>query len=429
MIALPLLGLAGLGELVVAPGAVVASGLAIDSRAVAPGDLFVAVGGGGAFVEQALVAGAVATLIAADPHAALAAIGRAVLAQSRARIVGVTGSNGKTSTKDILAALCGAVAPTVATRGNFNNEIGLPLTVGRVELETELLVVEMGMRGLGQIAALCGIARPDVAVITAIAPAHLELLGSLAAIAQAKAEIVAALPAGGVAVVPGGVAELEPWLGREDIQVRRLGPGQRWQVAAVEPRGDGCRATFALGDKELTLDLSFRSAHMLANMLTALAAYDALGLPLDRAQQGADAIAFSAWRGDEHPLSGGGLLINDAYNANPGSMRAALEQLAARSEGRRRLAVLGTMAELGPAADMYHLELGRLAGELGVDELIAVGGPARAYLVDGPTGAWVPDAAAAVELARELVRPGDCVLVKGSRSVGLEVVADALRAF
>ncbi len=429
MIALPLVELAGLGDLVAAPGAAVATGLTTDSRAVAPGDLFVAVGGGVAFVEQARAAGAAATLVADDPQAALAAVGRAIMARSRARVVGVTGSNGKTSTKDILGALCAAAAPTVATQGNFNNEIGLPLTIGRILPETELVVLEMGMRGLGQIAALCSIARPDVAVITSIAPAHLELLGSLAVVAQAKAEIVAALPTGGVAVVPGGVAELEPWLVGGDIEVRRLGPGEAWRIAGLEPCGDGCRAAFVLGDRSLTLNLSYRSQHMLANTLSALAAYDALGLPLERAQAGADTIAFSAWRGDEQPLPGGGLLINDAYNANPGSMRAALEDQAARSQGRRRLAVLGTMAELGLDADMFHLELGRLASELGVDELIAVGGPARAYLVDGPNGAWAPDAAAAIELACELVRPGDCVLVKGSRSVGLEVVADALRAF
>jgi UDP-N-acetylmuramoyl-tripeptide--D-alanyl-D-alanine ligase len=431
MIALALDELAGLGVLVAAPGAHEVTGVTIDSRAVRPGDLFVAVGGGVAFVEAARAAGAAATLVPGDDHAALAAIGRAVLARSQARVIGVTGSNGKTSTKDILAALCGAVAPTVAAEKSFNNEIGVPLTLCRLEEATEVAVLEMAMRGPGQIAALCAIARPDVAVITSIAPAHLELLGSLRAIAAAKAEILAALPAGGIAVVPAGVPELEPLLlRRDDIAIRRTGPTSAYRVAEVQPgEGAGCRATFELAGRAVTLDLDFSSRHQLANTLSALAAYDALGLPLERAAEGAARIVLSSWRGEEHPLPGGGVIVNDAYNANPGSMRAALEHQALRAGGRRRLAILGTMAELGPTAPDLHREIGRLARDLGVDEVLAVGELGRHYLDEGPPGTWAPDAAAAVDAAAACIRPGDHVLVKASRSVGLERVADALRGF
>lgn len=429
VIALPLREVATLGAVEARPGVEEVTGVTIDSRTVRAGDLFVAIGGGSAYLGAALAAGAAATLLPDDEHEALAKLGRAVRAHIRARVVGITGSNGKTSTKDILAALCAPVARTVAAERSFNNEIGVPLTLCRAELDTEVVVLELAMRGPGQIAALCKVAEPSIGVITTIAPAHLALLGSLEAIAGAKAEIVDGIVPGGVAVVPDGVAELEPFLRREDIAFRRTGPDAAYRIAAVEPLGDGCRATFDLGGRCITLDLSFMSRHQLANTLTALTVYDALGLPLARAQEGASSIAFSAWRGDEHPLPGGGLLVNDAYNANPGSMRAALEHHAARAAGRRRLAVLGTMAELGPGAPAFHREIGRLARELGVDELLAVGDFGQDYLEDGPPGSWEPDATAAAGRARELLQPGDCVLVKGSRSVGLELVADALRAF
>ena len=427
MIELPLSELAGLGVLCAAPGATGVTGVTIDSRAVRPGDLFVAVGRGAVFHGAALAAGAAATLLPDDEHEALAALGRAVRSRSRARVIGITGSNGKTSTKDILAALCGPVARTVAAEKSFNNEIGVPLTLCRVEPDTELVVLELAMRGLGQIASLCAIAEPQVAVITAIAPAHLELLGSLENIARDKAEIVAGLVPGGIAVVPDGVPELEPWLQRSDIEIRRCGPGAPYRVVAFEEAGSGSRVTFELAGQRLTLDWSFTSLHQAQNALAALVAYDALGLPLGRAAEGAARLVLSAWRGEEHPLAGGGVVVNDAYNANPGSMRAALEHQARRAQGRRRLAILGTMAELGPTAPQLHRELGRVARELGVDELLAVGELGRHYLEDGPPGSWAADADAAIAQARTVLRPGDHVLVKASRSVGLEHVADALR--
>jgi UDP-N-acetylmuramoyl-tripeptide--D-alanyl-D-alanine ligase len=395
----------GLGEL---HGDGIVTGLYIDSRRVGPGDLFVAVRGGRDFVSEARDRGAV-TLVPHDEFEAMAALGQILRARSMARFVGVTGSTGKTSTKDILAALCAPVARTVATEASENAELGVPLTLGRLEPETELCIVEMGMRGFGQIAELCEIARPHAAVITAIGPVHLELVGSVDGVARSKAELVDALPPDGVAVVPES-PELEPYL-RDDIEIRRVPP------VDVELREDGAHVAFA--GRRIRFPLTSR--HQAQNALTALTAYEALGLPLDRVEEGAAAVKLSRWRGEELPLTGGGFVVDDAYNANPTSMEAALRHLAERGSGRRLVAVLGGMAELGEHAERHHRELAGLASELGV-ELIAVGDLARAY----GAATWVPDAAAALEAARGLVRAGDAVLVKGSRAVGLEGIAPAL---
>ena len=396
----------GLGTL---EGAGTVTGLQVDSRRIRPGDLFVAVGAGRDFLGDAGERGAAATLLPDDAHAALAAIAALVRSRSSARVVGITGSTGKTSTKDILAALCAPVARTVAAEGSFNNEIGVPLTLGRLESDTELCIVELGMRGLGQIAALCSFVRPDVGVISAIGPVHLELVHTVDGVARAKAELVDSLPPHGVAVVPDAPA-LEPHL-RDDIVVRRVPP------VDVELTDDGAEVEF----RGRRVRFSVRSRHQAQNALTALYTYEALGLPLDRAHEGAAQVRLSRWRGEELPLPGGGFVVNDAYNANPTSMRAALEHLAERAPGRRRIAVLGEMAELGAAAARYHRELGALARELGI-EVVAVGDRARAY--EAPT--WVPDADAAAELVRDLLRPGDAVLVKASRAAALEGIASVL---
>jgi UDP-N-acetylmuramoyl-tripeptide--D-alanyl-D-alanine ligase len=405
VIPLPLDELRGLGDL---QGDGEATGLVIDSRLATPGDLFVAVRGGRSFVAAARERGA-ATLVPDDEHAALAAIGRLLRSRAEARVVGVTGSTGKTSTKDILASLCSPVVRTVANEASYNAELGVPLTLGRVEPDTELCIVEMGMRGFGQIAELCEIARPEVGVITAVGPVHLELVGSVEGVAQAKAELVAALPSGGIAVVP-DTPELEPHL-RDDLDVRRVG------VVDVELRQDGAHVAFA--GRRIRFPLTSR--HQAQNALTALVAYEALGLPLDRVEEGAAAVELSRWRGEELALAGGGVVVNDAWNANPTSMRAALEHLVQVGGGRRRVAILGGMAELGEHSERYHRELGELARELDI-EVLAVGELARAY----GAAAWVPDAASAAAAARELVRPGDAVLVKASRAVGLEGIAPAL---
>jgi UDP-N-acetylmuramoyl-tripeptide--D-alanyl-D-alanine ligase len=390
------------------------TGIKIDSRRVEPGDLFVAVRGGVAYLDEARGRGATATLVPDNDFAAMAALGRAVRARSDAEVVGITGSTGKTSTKDILAALCRPHRRTIAAEASFNAELGVPLTLARLETDTELLICELAMRGFGQIAELCEIARPTLGVITAIGPVHLEFVGSVEGVARAKAELLAALPSGAKAVIPAGTPELEPHL-RSDLDVIRV--GEDAQVRSFE----GGRLEAEVVGERVELDVPFRAPHQAENTLTALAAYWALGLPLEHAADGAAEIELSRLRGEELPLEGGGVLINDCWNANPASMAAALRDLALRNGGRR-IAVLGGMAELGPEGPRYHREVGEQAA--GLDVVIGVGELARDY----GTSHWVADADEAASLLRELLEPGDVVLVKGSRSVGLERVAQNLTA-
>ncbi len=414
------------GRLVPAGWADQVTGVQIDSRRIEEGDLFVAVADGSDFRDHAFARGAAAVLLPDDAFAALAALGRAVRDRSSAQVVGITGSMGKTTTKDILAALCRPHARTVAAEASYNAELGVPLTLCRLEDDTKIAVVELAMRGFGQIAALCDIAHPDVGVITSIGPAHLEFVQSLAGVARAKSELLSALASGAVAIVPAGEGELEEHL-RADLDVRRFGEGGDASVVAFEPLDDGSRVTFDLRGHSLELELNLAARHHAANAAAALLAYEALGLPLEDVQRGAGQIEMSRWRGDELPLPGGGLLINDAWNANPVSMRAALVHLVERAAGRRTVAVLGEMAELGPDALAYHRQVGRAAAELGIDVVLAVGPLAAAYVEEGPAGAeslaGVPEA---LERLGTLARPGDCVLVKASRSAGLEAVAEAL---
>jgi UDP-N-acetylmuramoyl-tripeptide--D-alanyl-D-alanine ligase len=391
----------------------------IDSRRSGPGTLFVAVGGGTAHVDDALAAGAAAALVPDDPFAALAALASLVRSRSDARVVGVTGSVGKTSTKDLLAALCRPVVRTVAAADGHNNEIGLPLTILRTEPDTEVVVAELGMRGLGQIAALAAVARPHLAVITAIAPVHLELLVTIERVAQAKAELLAALPPGGTAIVPAGEPLLEPYL-RDDVELVRVGDGGDVRLLLFEPP----RLVAAVGGDEVELEVPFVAAHQARNMLPALAAYRALGLPLERAAEGARTVVFSRWRGEEHRLRSGTLLINDAWNANPVSMVAALRYLRERAGGGRALAVLGEMAELGPDAPAYHRAVGEAAAGLDLDVVAVGNGLAEAY-----GGTLVAGVEEALDLLRERLPGQDAVLVKASRAAGLERVAEALRAW
>lgn len=364
-----------------------------------PGDLFVALRGGTAYLDDARANGATATLVPDDDFAALAAIGRALRERITVPVVAITGSVGKTSTKDILAALLRQRANVVAAEDGFNNEIGLPLTLCRVEADTDVVVTEMGMRGAGQIRALAEIACPQIGVITSIAPVHLELLGSIENIARAKAELLELVE---IAVLPENEPLLEPFV-PAGLDVRRFG------APDVEFR-DGHAIVNGV-------EFSFGARHQADNAAAALATLEALGYP---PPDGPVEVKFSRWRSQERELSGGGLLINDAWNANPVAMRAALEHLQERADGRRTVAILGDMAELGPDAPRYHEEIGRAAGTVAI--VIGVGELARGYDPD----AWAPTAAEAVAVAVEIVRPGDAVLVKGSRSVGLEVVAEAL---
>ena len=237
-----------------------------------------------------------------------------------------------------------------------------------------MLVAELGMRGPGQIAALAAVARPRIGVITSIAPVHLELLGTIENVARAKAELLAALPPGGTAVVPAGEPLLEPFL-RDDVTTVRCGDGGDVRLLEFAPP----RLVADVAGERVTLEVPFTAEHQARNTLPALAAYRALGLPLERAAEGAREIAFSRWRGEERELPGGGLLINDAWNANPVSMVAALRYLRARAGDRRPLAVLGEMAELGPDAPAYHRAVGAAAADLGLDVVAVGNGLAREY--------------------------------------------------
>jgi UDP-N-acetylmuramoyl-tripeptide--D-alanyl-D-alanine ligase len=395
-------------------GGDVFTGMQVDSRRVGPGDLFVAVDDSAISYLSDAISNRAGALVPHDAHAALAAIGGAVRERSSARFVAITGSYGKTTTKDVLAALCAPHARTVAAESSFNNEIGVPLTLCRVEPDTEICILELSMRGRSQIAELAAFARPHVGVITNIGPVHLELLGSLEAIAETMAELLRFVEQ---AVLPEEPL-LEPFV-PGGLPVRRFSPDD---VVSF----DGSRGVFRVDGRELELELNIAQRHNAVNALVALNAYVALGLPLDRAHEGARSIALSRWHGEELPLPGGGVLIADCWNANPISMRAALEHQAQVAGGRRRVAVLGGMAELGPQAPDWHREVGETVARLGVAELVAVGALARDYLAgaEGVPAHLADTAADATELRRSILRPGDVVLVKGSRSIGLEAVAE-----
>jgi UDP-N-acetylmuramoyl-tripeptide--D-alanyl-D-alanine ligase len=422
----------------------------IDSRAVAGGDLFVGLPGerahGAEHAPDALRAGAWGVLVPPehvegaraalaegevggavlahpDPLAALQALARAwrrELGEGGAKVVAITGSTGKTSTKDILAAIAGARRRTSASPQNYNTEIGLPLALLAAPPDTEVLVLEMAMRGSGQIAELTEIAEPDVGVIVNVGPVHLELLGSLEAIAAAKAELIAGMAAGSTIVVPVEDPLLTPHL-RADLKTVTF--GERADVTLEHVLSDGSVLISAHGRK-LELRPSFGQAHNLRNLLAATAAAVALGLE----PGGPLHVRFSALRGERLELADGVTLLNDCYNANPMSMRAAIDDLAETAPARR-VAVLGDMLELGPESARLHREVGLYAAEHGLDLLVTVG-PLAAEMrseFEGESYA-VADAEAAAELLRTLLSPGDRVLVKASRGVGLERVAEALGA-
>jgi UDP-N-acetylmuramoyl-tripeptide--D-alanyl-D-alanine ligase len=417
----------------------------VDSRQVGRGDLFFGLPGehvdGGAFAGGALQAGAWGVVVspthaedlAGDgwvlasetPERALQRLARAWRRALDCPVVGITGSTGKTSVKDITKTLL--PMRVHASPENFNTEIGLPLTILSAPPQTEVLILEMAMRGLGQIAELCEIAEPDVAAITNIGPVHLELLGTLEAIAEAKAEILAGLPPDGKAVVPADAEALEPHLD-DPLDVLTFGPGGDIFAIGVEREGPGMRARIETPDGEAEFALPFNEAHNLLNALCAVGIGEALGAGVQAMARRAPRIEFSRLRGELVALADGIVIVNDCYNANPISMRAALEHLAEgvrdAPSGERRVAVLGEMKELGPDAVAYHREIGAEARGLGIGPVIGVGELARDYAPD----AWAPDAETAVDMVDRLLEPGDSVLVKGSRSVGLELLTDTLVA-
>jgi UDP-N-acetylmuramoyl-tripeptide--D-alanyl-D-alanine ligase len=426
-----------------APGPVRA---VIDSREAREDDLFIGLRGehsdGGAFAEQALEQGAWGVLVESAHGARLASLARpapgsrepAVIAcddalrglQLLARAwrrelgcptIGITGSTGKTSTKDILRALLNPHLHAHANRENLNTEIGLPLSLLEAPLGTEALVLEMAMRGVGQIGELVSIAEPDVGVIVNIGPVHLELLGTIEHVAAAKAEIIRDLPSGATCVVPAG----EPLLGehlRNDLDTVTFGKDGDVRLLSFE---DGVARIDARG-RELRLELPYSEPYNVSNTLAAVAAALAVGVT----PEGRVDVRFSALRAELVELEGGIAVVNDCYNANPMSMRAALDELAVTASGRR-VAVLGDMLELGEGERAFHEEVGAYARGRNVDLLVTVG-PLAAAMLDGfdGEGQAVADAAEAASILPELLEPGDTVLVKGSRGVGLEAVAEAL---
>jgi UDP-N-acetylmuramoyl-tripeptide--D-alanyl-D-alanine ligase len=416
----------------------------INSRQATAGSLFVGLPGqtvdGGRFAGDALASGVWGVLVAPEHAQAALAAGRGVVlaaadplgAMQRlavhwrralgASVVGITGSTGKTSTKDLLLAVLSPHRRTVASRANFNTEIGVPLEILGAPAGTEVLVLEMAMRGAGQIAELASIAEPDVGVIVTIGPVHLELLGTIEAIAAAKAELIAGLRPDATAIVPADEPLLAPHL-RRDLRTVRFGEGG--EVRLVRSETDSVEID--LGRERVTLEVPFTQAHLRRNLLAAVAAARAVGVrPCGRVE-----LALSPGRGDRVALPGGVLLIDDSYNANPVSMRAALDDLAdtaSQTDAARRVAVLGDMLELGPAARDFHVAIGEYAARVGVDLLVCVGRLAGA-MADGFSGPvrCAADAVQASALLPELVGDGDVVLVKASRGVGLELACDALR--
>ena len=420
----------------------VATGVAIDSRTTAPGDLFVALRGasfdGADFAGVALGAGAVAVvveqrtasamragtprIVVDDGQRALGSLAAAVRRRSGATVVAVTGSVGKTSTKDILAALLAPVARVVATSGNHNNEIGVPLTVFALEPATEVLVCELAMRGRGQIAELAAIVKPDVAVITNIAPVHLELVGTIEEVAAAKAEIIAELGKGAL-VAPADEALLEPHLRYHTGRLVTFG-GEGANVCVAEAQVHALIDAFG---RRAAFDFSFSGGHYLQDALAAIGAFIALGYTLEEAKPGARCVEFSALRGRLEELPRGGLLLNDAYNANPLSMKAAIDHLCEVAGERPRVAVLGDMFELGSGAAAFHREVGHHADAKGV-RVVAVGVMAREYLAGSEGGVWYPTVEECLVALPGAIAPGSAILVKASRALRLERVADAILA-
>jgi UDP-N-acetylmuramoyl-tripeptide--D-alanyl-D-alanine ligase len=417
------------------------TGVSIDSRTLQPGDLFIAFGGGVDFTADAVAAGAAAVIVETDeapradaapallvtfsPLRALQCLGAENAEAATATRVGITGSSGKTSTKDAVAHLvAGQRRVAAAAKGN-NNEIGYPLTLCRIDRDTEVVVCELAMRGGGQIAELCAIAAPDIAAITNVGPAHIELLGSLGAIAAAKAEIAVGVAEGGVVIVPHD----------EPLLAEHLPPNRRYVSFGTAEGADvrlvsrtrldegGQRVGIRIHGRDLDIHHSLVGRHHALNLCVALAVCAELGLDLDAAAERAATIPLPEWRGEEIALDDGTVVVNDAYNANPDSMRAALELLSETPVSGRRIAILGPMAELGTESERYHRETGERCAALGIDLLISVGEPARAYLDGAGQGVetlWVEDADGALAAVLAEREAGDRILVKASRAAALE---------
>jgi len=429
------------------------TGVTFDSREVGPGDLFVAMPGtvhdGHKFVDAAFGAGAAGAIVSQPiegPHvlvedvfAALQALGRASRERSRATILGVTGSVGKTSTKEALYAALERNRPGKVHRSvkSYNNHTGVPLSLARMPRDAEFAVLEMGMNRAGEIRALAKQVRPNVAVITAIAPAHIENLGSEEAIADAKAEIFDGLEPDGVAIVPNDTPHRDRLVKAARRRADRIitfgsGDADIHAIHAVSADGGGSLISAALLERELTFTISQRGEHWVSNALAVLAAVEAVGEDVAVAALALADLGGLKGRGERHMLEADGgeiLLIDESYNANPASMVATLKSLGAERDVARRVAVLGPMRELGEHSSALHAGLAPAIRDAHVDRLILIGDEMRplAEEVGGMISyELVADVDEATDTLMHMVKPGDAVLVKASNSVGLAKLVERM---
>jgi UDP-N-acetylmuramoyl-tripeptide--D-alanyl-D-alanine ligase len=427
------------------------TGASVDSRKVRGGELFFALQGrtdGADFAPEAYLRGAVAavasrplpvpTVVVEDPLVALQELARWSLKRMNSpRVVGVTGTVGKTTVKDALEAILRSSGRRVsATAGNFNNEIGLPLTVLAADERTEVLVLEMGATHKGDIAHLCHIAPPEVGVLTAVSPVHLDSFGSLEDLAAAKGELALALPDTGTLVSPAGVPEAATGRGRNFAQRITFGRGPEANLYATETSEQESGLSFelhvrdGLEERSVEVKTPVFGTHLVEPLLAAIGGARALGLSPEECAGGLARLRRTGLRGEVYRLRNDVLVYDDSYNASPAAVAAVLRygMEGARRQDRRLVAILGGMFELGAGAREYHREAGALAGEVGVDLLVCVGEEARWYAEGFPGKVlFYEDAEAAAEGVEGELRGGDYVIVKGSRSVGLERLTQRLK--
>lgn len=451
------------GRLISGNRQTVASGLTIDTRELTPGAVFIALMGehtdGHDYLYDAILGGAHVLIVTLDaeelrtllaqPEAGGVAVIRVkdgaealrdIAAWHRTRItcpvIGITGSTGKTTTKDMLRSILGRSRRVVATEGNRNNELGVPLTVLSADPATEALIVEMGMRGVGQIAELAAVARPSIGLVTNVGTSHIELLDTEETVADAKSELIAALPPDGAAFLNGDDAYSERIEKVSRARVRRYGLSEWCDVRAEDIACDDeshASFTIVIGDERCDVRLSVPGRHNVYNALAAAAIARDLGADCDDIAEGMADVHLSAMRMQVFETASGVTVINDAYNANPVSMRAAIETLLEMRAPTRRIAVLGDMAELGSLSELAHFQLGEMVGRRGIDVLVTVG-PRAARIGEGARVGGMPAenvrSCATVEEASEvlddLLEPEDIVLVKASRIMGLERVVEGI---
>lgn len=451
------------GELLCGAPDSVVSDIVIDSRHVSPGCAFVALMGersdGHEFCSTALELGARALIVSKETESLGVVIDRAcehesvivrvadgvralqdLAAYHRSRlkceVVGITGSTGKTTTKDFVRSALGNSMRVVCTEGNRNNELGVPLTVLRASMDTDVLIVEMGMRGEGEIAALCEIARPSLGLITNVGTSHIELLGSQDAVARAKGELVRCLPSGGRAFLNGDDAYTDLIAEWSDAPVVRWGLSGSCEVSATDVKVDGeGRPDFTLVAPQgsVRIQLPVPGRHNVYNALAAAAIALYLCVPIDEICTGLAAAELSAMRMQVFESASGITVINDAYNANPVSMRAAIEALSDMQTSGQRVAVLGDMAELGSLTEVAHFRIGEQVARLPIDALVTVG-PRAERIAQGARAEGMlasrvracAEAPEAVEVLDDLLAAGDVVLVKASRVMGLEAIAEGI---